>query len=291
MAVVTATHYFSNSIIGVPTVGADINVYDVATSPKYAVGFGFTRADGNKYRYAQFGAALQPGWIYGPNRTDGSAVNLLQTTCGNTSTAATAIEYPIATNQIGSHYIQVTSLTAVAQQYNGGYAVITTGPGAGCTYRIKNTMINALASQSVGTNDVLLELWEPLKIALTTASTLAVTISPYNDLLPCAGIGTATGLVANFPAGICVSTGASGSYGWVLTHGVTGIQQDGTIPSGTTAGMATLSSSTSGFVGVIGTSNINNSNSASPLLTSPLIGMYMNAASVGQFSTVYVTLE
>ena len=58
---VSSSSYFSNSIVGQPQVGADIDIYESSTSPKYAVGFGFTRADGCKYRYAHFGATTNRG--------------------------------------------------------------------------------------------------------------------------------------------------------------------------------------------------------------------------------------
>ena len=58
---VSSSSFFSNAIVGTPQVGADIDVYGSSTSPKFAVGFGFTRADGSKYRYSHFGAATNRG--------------------------------------------------------------------------------------------------------------------------------------------------------------------------------------------------------------------------------------
>ena len=42
-----SAQYFSNAIVGQMQVGADVNLYRQDTAPKYAVGQGFTRGDGN----------------------------------------------------------------------------------------------------------------------------------------------------------------------------------------------------------------------------------------------------
>ena len=50
MAVASNTNYYSNAIVGVPQVGSDINIHQLDSTPKFAVGYGFERADGAKFR-------------------------------------------------------------------------------------------------------------------------------------------------------------------------------------------------------------------------------------------------
>lgn len=60
---ISTTGYFSNAIVGQPQAGADIDIHEVNSTPKFALGFGFTRSDGNKYRYVQLSAATSAGTL------------------------------------------------------------------------------------------------------------------------------------------------------------------------------------------------------------------------------------
>lgn len=281
MAVLTNTNWFSNAIVGQPMAGADINVFDVNSTPKFAVGFGFVRSDGNRYRYSSFAEGFRSGWVMGPNRTDMNAGQASTATCGNTYTALAG---EIPSNQVGSHYIRITSLTATAQQYNGCYATIYTGPGAGCTYRVKNT----IASPVSGSADVALELYEPLIIALTTASTIMIASLPYNDLIRCVGGTSSTTLGSQFVSGIAVSSGATSQFGWVQTGGSIGALQGELTASGTSANVVTTSTVTPGAITVFSTSALS---TGTGFLGTPILGTMVNPGSQGGFSQIYLTLE
>ena len=53
---VDTSAWFSNSIQGIPQVGADFNCFDKHYTPRYAVGTRVKRQDGNVFVYSHFGA-------------------------------------------------------------------------------------------------------------------------------------------------------------------------------------------------------------------------------------------
>lgn len=101
---------------------------------------------------------------------------------------------------IGATSIQVTAggTLITANQYQGGFAVISAGTGIGQTLRIQS---NSSATSS-GTCTIVLE--DPLSVALTTAtSKVSLTLNPYGSQY---GTTFATSGVVISPT---VSTGAS----------------------------------------------------------------------------------
>jgi len=60
MALNSAT-YYSNGIQGQPMAGADVNIFDTHSAPKYAAGYLVERSDGSRFRYCHVGTATNAG--------------------------------------------------------------------------------------------------------------------------------------------------------------------------------------------------------------------------------------
>jgi hypothetical protein len=217
MAWATST-YYSNSIVGVPQTGADIDILETNATPKFPIGFGFERADGNKYRYCHFAAAVTAGYLVAyettVDTTGTSSLNLINKVIA----PAVAMQSPDETAGIypGGQYSRyviidvAASVTAIANQFKGAYLSIVSGGGAGYTYRIKGND----ACSATTTNCVKLQLHEQLAEALTTASDVNIMSSKYANLtLAAAGADAVV-------AGVVCANPATNRYGWVQTKGI-----------------------------------------------------------------------
>jgi len=268
--------YFSNSIVGQAMAGTDIDVYSAHTSPKYAIGFGFQRADGNKFRYCHFGLlTTTPGLLVATDVSESSAPNSpgAVTVTAAPPTAVTTIgQERVKANAIGSRYMQLT-ITPTADQFLGGYLIVTSGTGYGWTYRIMGNTISGTPASTSAT----FELDAPITVALDGTQT-AVTIvgCPYSNV----EAATSTDKLVVGATMSCVSTGG---YGWVCTHGVVGVLQGANVTGDGYA--ACLDTNVAGAVRPLQPSVVSSSS------LTPIVGYYVGAASVSNFSTIYLTLE
>ena len=112
---------------------------------------------------------------------------------------------------LGSRFVQITLASVTANQYAGGYFVPTDGTGIGYTYRIKGNT----ATDNPATGDFRLELYDPLKVALTTTTDIAIQGCIFANCEP----ATTTDISA---AGVACSNFALGEYGWIQTEGICG---------------------------------------------------------------------
>jgi hypothetical protein len=238
--------YFSNAIVGQPMAGADIDILEVNTTPKFAVGFGFLRADGNKYRYCQIAAATEAGYVVG---TDSVVANWITANGVTAPASAVAVSGDnIAPGNAGSRYVELAGLAAVsANQLCGNYVAIYGGTGVGYTYRVKGNTL----SGAIGSGLTRVELYEPLKEALSTDSDLAFVGSPFNNLIKV----TATVGTVNAVAGVMAGSASANQFAWVCEDGVIGAYAAATLTAGApvaiglTAGMlATITVDTSSTV-------------------------------------------
>ena len=266
MAVSTSTNYFSNAIIGVPQVGTDIDVHQVDLTPHFQVGFGFSRADGNQYRYCQFGADANRGLLVAQNAGESNVktpiIHVGATVANNTRPEGEIID----PNAIGSHYIQC-SMTAVAHQFAGAYASVASATGLGYTYRVKDN--TATGTPKAG--EVYLNLYKPLIVAVDSNTGFQVVGSPYSDVEP---LGTTNRIAA----GATVSGVSDTNYAWICTNGVTSILQDAAI--GADGAVASASSNTSGAVMYV----------VAPGLYRA-VGQFIIAATASNYSVVKLELE
>ena len=222
--------YFSNAIIGVPQVGADIDITEVNTTPKVAVGFGFTRADGNRYRYCQVGEAVEAGYVV----TTNSIIATWLTANGVTAPASaiTVAGDNIQPGNAGSRYVEFGYLAAVSSnQLAGNYMTVFGGTGVGYTYRVKGNTLSA----AIGTGLTRVELYEPIKETLAADSDCAFTGSPYNNV----NKATATAGTNNTVAGVICGSASANQFAWVCEDGIIGAYVSATVTAGSLLAIGT----------------------------------------------------
>lgn len=208
--------YFSNSYPGeAPHFDGNIYRLDALATPKYPLGFKVSRADGNVYRYGQFGAATNRGLLVAP---DISEVGVVDTDNGMISPASATTT---SDGTLGSYFIQITMDGIIANQFKGAYLHTTDDTGEGYTYRIKG---NTASGTPTGT-DYRLELYSPLQVAIDNTTDYTITPSLYNDL------EAATAATDNIVVGVSVATStAAKPYAFVQTRGPATVLNDETVP-------------------------------------------------------------
>ena len=128
------------------------------------------------------------------------------------------------------------TLTATANQFAGGWVVVTgeASTGTGYQYRIKS---HPAASAAVCT----FTLEEPIQVALTATTQVDIVQNPFSGVIvnPTTASSTAVG----------VSCGVitSGYYGWLQTRGVATVLADGGL---TVGALVVASNGTAGAVEV-----------------------------------------
>jgi len=141
---------------------------------------------------------------------------------------------------IGTNTITVTpgATAVVANEYSGGYAVISDGTGSGQVFKVsKNPAANSATQFSFTTFD-------PVIIALDTTSRVTLFHNGYN------GVQESTTQTLQ-PAGVGLVAAAASTYFWVQTRGIAGCLVDQTcalgntyIASSSVAGAVTIGSTT-----------------------------------------------
>lgn len=251
MAVNTNTS-FNNGIVGIPQVGADVDIFDAHTSPKFQVGTRFTRSDGAEFTYSHFGAAVGSGGII--VATDASesnsayaASNTLGRIYASASTTAIAGE-TINPGTKGSHYVEIKAGGATADQFAGGYFQTVLNAGGFYEYRVKgNTASSAKTSGAQKT--YYLELYEPLQQTLDGSTSMRILGSKF------ANLESASGATDGLLAGVTTCSHAASTWGWVRRlKGTVAIRTSNTIPGA----IQSLIAVTNGFAvgNGVGTSNV-----------------------------------
>lgn len=279
MAVKTATNWYSSSIVGVPGIGADINVLETNVTPKFAVGFGFERADGAKYRYVHYGEATVAGKIVSQDVSE-SAVGYTDSNVVIHPSAAVAVPFEPNVNagDIGSHYVQIRinrGFNALA----GGYLTIASGRGLGYTYRIKSNTAWGTPSE----NNIRLQLYEPIKVALASETGISIVGNLWGNVEEATegAVGTYGEAAV---AGVAASYGSANHYGWVQTKGVASVLTSA--ETGSAIGfMVGLSTGTAGALAPFSFTT------GTTFGGTPVIGFALNSASNGSYTSIYLNLE
>lgn len=270
---VSTDSYFSNAIVGTPQVGADIDIYDTGASPKYAVGFGFTRADGCKYRYCHFGAISNRGILVSTDVDESSLIyrddSRMVALVANYVTPAGET---IAPNAIDARYMQVT-ITATANQFAGAYISITSGTGIGFTYRIKGNT----ATDDPSTSDVRLDLYDKIVVAVDSNTGFQIAGNPY------ANLEIVDDSDDRLAAGATVTNNSATDYGWIQTRGVATVLQDAVLPA--TGDQVFVSSNTDGAI--MGSAILATSSNQ----TFGRVGYCVHPATATYYSCVFLELE
>ena len=273
MALLTDTNYYSNAFAGRPQSANDVNVLETGVNPRFAVGFGFTRADGNKYRYVQYGDTILPGQSVTPI----TASNLVKDTDNKVLDSTTAIAVTgelLKPCTAGSRYVCFSAASITTHAFAGGYLIITDGPGIGYTYRIKN---NTATESTNGSTRI--ELYEPLRATIGSTTDIAIRGSMYSDM----ALSDTTSNM-RISSGISCAGGSAGKYGWICTKGVMGVRQASTLPS--ISGMGVVCSSTTAGA-VVYANNYNMTSSGN----FQIIGTYLNIGDSAGLSVSNLKIE
>jgi hypothetical protein len=234
---VSANSYFSNAIIGDPQVGSDINIYDTSTTPKYSIGYGFSRADGNRYRYCHFGALSAVGAVVSTDHIESSMTSTQLFVGAEPGNVTRKSGYTLDPNVVGARYMQLT-ITATADQFAGGYIGSIAGSGTGYTYRI----LGNTATGTPVTGDCYLSLSDPIQQSIGSNTSFLITGSKFANLEPA---NAATQAICT-PVGFATVGQSAANYGWVCTKGITTAVL-GT-PVGSQGALAIVSTNTAGSI-------------------------------------------
>lgn len=277
MALSSST-YYSNSIVGQMMAGVDVNVFDTHSAPKYPVGQGFTRADGNVFRYCHVGTATSAGQLIGPTTASGGKAYSVAQFVAPASAVVVPAEYPILPGQAGSHYIELTVSSIAANKYQGGYLITSRGTGLGETYRI----IGNTATDNPATGNLRIQLAEALKVSLVVNTGLLIVPSMFTD---CAASATSSTQVTGV---LMATTTSTNLWAWVCTRGVVGCLEDSTntvvagqnvMASRVTAGAYASATVSTGTLLVAGA------------FSSPIVGYSITPSGTGRQTAIYLQLE
>ena len=201
---------------GVGRIGGAGNqgIYDESSTAKHNLGEKLEFSDGRIFRYASFAAAVGAGLVVSQD-ISATAIAVADGKLTAASAGATSVIYTDS-GTVGS---------ATADQYAGGYLHTEDDAGEGYCYRIKS---NTAASS----NAVTFTLFDPLQVAVTTATDTVFTGNLYNQLI------AADGADDCLPAGITPISFTSGYYGWIQTRGIATVLSDGTPAAGSNVMMS-----------------------------------------------------
>ncbi len=236
---------FTKAIVGQMMAGADVNIYATHVIGAYPVGQGCQGGGGEIYRYCSFDGPCAPGTLVAP--TIANVGNAIKTSFPTATPINVPAEAPIATNTIGSHYVEGAFASIAINQFAGGKLIIAAKSGAGYTYDIKGNTATGTPQAS----NVRFQLVQPLQVTLGTNSSIIIAPSMYNDLQ------SAT-YATNFQvAGVTLSqTGQNSTsnnfFGWIQTKGLVGALEDNTGSTVVNGQGVTLSKYTAGYYGAAG---------------------------------------
>lgn len=266
------------------------SIYDIDSTPRYAIGTGFKRHDGNIYRYCSFATGTT-------GITQGVLVSqTVSNTCSLSTDAlviAPVVGLQQATEQngtypgmIGSRFVVFTLASTIVNQFAGGYLSANKDTGYGYTYRIKSNTASATVNSNA--NAVILELYSPLQVALDTATDISVIGCLYNDLVK-ALVTTNHIIVGVTCANFATATTSAPVYGWICTHGVCTCLTEGTVTNGD---MIQPSIKTSGaFCSYgVGTSG-GDSGAGLVLFGSQPIGFCIDKTATAGYSAIFLSIE
>lgn len=182
-------------------------LFESSTVPLHTLGERVATNDGRAYRYVLAGGtALVPGKL---QQAPAEVTNHQ-----NLTPAAAAIGDTTVTATLGA-------TAATADQYAGGYVMVTVTPGQGYQYRIKSHA--AVLSGGV----ITLVLEDPILVAWTTSTRIDLCASPYSGVI----VNPAT--ASSAPIGVAVFAVPAASYGWIQVAGPACVLMDGTGVVGT----------------------------------------------------------
>lgn len=241
----------TTQLSGFPATAAQ-GIFEENVAAQHVIGAYIETADGRGFRYCKNGAvATVAGKVYQSSALD--ATNLQPS--GGLGVAAVAI---------GGKTITLSdSLTLTKNQLANGFLSIAVTPGQGYLYKIEsNTAVT-------GATSAVIELADPIQIALTTASKVIVTPHKYNGIV--IEPGTPTGVIV----GVAQDIITAAYYGWIQTKGIASVLFTGTGVAGKAVG--SLSGGTSG--------------SAAPAIAATnILGYHVATGITGEYALIDLTI-
>jgi hypothetical protein len=217
-------HNFITNRVGGDGIGskAGQGIYAESSTAKFAIGERLDFADGRVFRYGYTAAAINAAELVSQ---DISATSLIEN--DNLVIAASGDYSPSA----GSSKIQITLSGKTANQYAGALLQIANdggdGIGEGIQYRIKSN--SATGATTSGKVDI--ELFDPIKVTLTTASDIAIVGGLWYNLRGALG-GASDATVDYVISGVSPIAFTANYYGWFQTAGIALISSDGALAVG-----------------------------------------------------------
>jgi hypothetical protein len=197
-------------------VGGDggVGIYTESATPKYDLGEQLCFKDGRSFRYAKASAAaIAAGNIVSQ---DQSTTSLVET---DNIIIAAAGRFSLA---IGSLALQVTLASVVKDQFAGAMFQITDDAGEGHQYRIKSNSATSFTT----TDKVDIDFYDPLIVAVTTTSDIAIVGGLWN------GVMAAVAATDTIVSGVAPIAITASYYFWLQTAGIAVVLADGTITLG-----------------------------------------------------------
>ena len=267
MAITISGNRFTNSQVGRPSVGNDISIYANDATPKYPVGFGFDRSDGNRYRYCQFATAVSSSMVVATKMTDVARANTLNAVIAPASAVAVGGDN-IAPGNAGSYYLEFTQPSISANQLQGNYMIVNGGTGLNYTYRIKGNT----ATGNPASGNIRIQLYEPIQVSLAADSDIVIMGSPYNNLI------AATAGTDLLVVGVSQANITAGYWGWICEHGLTGVL----CATACTTGYMLIVGNTAGYVTTLGIT------SSSDVRGTPIIGKSVVDGGAGLAGAIWI---
>jgi len=221
MAVSTSIWHDDNAIVGVPQVGAEVDIHQKDSTPKFAIGTIFRRSDGAEFRYSHFGAVCSKAGLLVSQDFSESGTTLIDNIIVAPASCTKPGGETINPGDIGSRYVQAKLGGATQDEYAGGYFCVLDGTGESFTYRIRGNT----AAGTPTTGQCWIEFYEPIVIALDATSDIAIVGNKYANL-ESANAGTDEVI-----AGVTCTpiTDTTSVYAWVQTKGRVAVLQDASV--------------------------------------------------------------
>jgi len=163
--------------------------------------------DGRVFRYCKAGAtALVPGKL---QQAPAEVTNHQDLTPAAAAIGATSVT------------VTLGATAATANQYAGGWLMVTVTPGQGYQYKIKShPAADASATLALALEDAIV-------VALTTSSRCDLVLNPYSGVIVNPTTASST------PVGVAVTAITAAQFGWLQVGGVANVLADGTVTVGT----------------------------------------------------------
>lgn len=169
---------------------------------------------------------------------------------------------------IGDRQVNVTlgATAATAEQYTDGVLGVYDSVGAGQRFLVATNPAIVLSTAGI------IQLEDPVMIALTTASKVNLSLNSYAGALV-----YATGATTEFATGVPINTIPIANYGWFQTKGLAQVLTNGTITKG--SGVVP-GQTTAGSVDIEATSTI-----------VQRVGIQYETGTSTKYSTTYLTID